>query len=31
MTDLKVLLVDDEDELVETLAERLEIRDINAD
>ena len=30
MTDLKVLLVDDEDDLVETLAERLEIRDINA-
>ena len=26
-----MLLVDDEDELVETLAERLEIRDINAD
>ena len=31
MADLNVLLVDDEDELVETLAERLEIRDINAD
>ncbi len=31
MTDLRVLLVDDEDDLVETLAERLEIRDINAD
>lgn len=30
MTDIKVLLVDDEDELVETLAERLIIRGINA-
>lgn len=31
MTGLRVLLVDDEDELVETLAERLMIRDILAD
>lgn len=31
MTDIKVLLVDDEEELVETLAERLVIRDIHAD
>jgi DNA-binding response OmpR family regulator len=31
MSDIKVLLVDDEAELVETLAERLVIRDISAD
>ena len=31
MTDIKVLLVDDEAELVETLAERLILREIEAD